>query len=288
MAVIIGSARGDERGRITGGQAGDQTGREVATETWYKASGGWRVLRAKDPAAAERIAWDMQAACDNNKIGYDQSENQTLWYEVRPLGFDCSKVTQPCETDCSQLVRVCVNYAGIPAGYFYTGDEAAVLLSTGAFIELTDKAYQNYSDRLRRGDILVTKKKGHTVVVLTDGPKAYVWGSDMTIAAQRFYKTPVDGEIWGQYTFNKRYLPNADDGWKWSLFAPKGSTLIKAMQKDLANAGFYKDDLDGIAGKNFVRGLQLFLNTMYPEDPLGVDGVMGAATCKRLGRFFGL
>lgn len=288
MAVIIGSARGDERGRITGGQAGDQTGREVAAETWYKASGGWRVLRAKDPAVAERIAWDMQAACDNNKIGYDQSENQTLWYEVRSLGFDCSKVTQPCETDCSQLVRVCVNYAGVPAGYFYTGDEAAVLLSTGAFIELTDKAYQNYSDRLRRGDILVTKSKGHTVVVLTDGPKSYVWGPDLTIAAQRFYKTPVDGEIWGQYTFNKKYLPNADAGWKWQLFSPKGSALIKAMMKDLGNAGYYKDDLDGIAGKNFVRGLQLFLNTMYPEDPLDVDGVMGAATCKRLSRFFGV
>lgn len=28
MAVILGSARSDERGKATGGQAGDQTGRE--------------------------------------------------------------------------------------------------------------------------------------------------------------------------------------------------------------------------------------------------------------------
>lgn len=282
MAVIIGSARGDERGRITGGQAGDQTGREVATEAWYKASGGWRVLRAKDPAVAERIAWDMQAACDNNKIGYDQSENQTLWYEVRPLGFDCSKVTQPCETDCSQLVRVCVNYAGVPAGYFYTGDEATVLLSTGAFIELTDKAFQNYSDRLRRGDILVTKKKGHTVVVLTDGPKAYEWDSVLTIKLQRLYETPVDGEIWGQYSFNKKHFPAAGYGWKWKLvpWQATGSALIKAMQQQLKDLGLYLGELDGVAGVKFARALQEYLNQRGAK--LDVDGYVGSKTVKAM------
>ena len=65
MSVKIGSARIDENGNAKGGKAGDQTGKEVSTQSWYRHSKGWRVFRAKDPAVAERIAQDMQWACDN-------------------------------------------------------------------------------------------------------------------------------------------------------------------------------------------------------------------------------
>ena len=113
MAVIIGSARGDENGGATGGKAGDQTGREVSTQSWYKHSKGWRVFRAKDPAARLKIAQDMEMACDNPHIGYDQNQRLTLYKAADPYGFDCGKVTVDCETDCSALVRVCCAYAGI-------------------------------------------------------------------------------------------------------------------------------------------------------------------------------
>lgn len=172
MAVLTGSARLDENEGIMHGQAGDQTGREVVTENWYLHKKGWVVLRAKDPAKAEKIAWDMQAACDNNNIGYDQSENTTLYNVASKVGFDCSKVKTPCETDCSQLVRVCCWYAGIKVGWFYTATEASVLMSTGQFDQLTDKKYTESSDYLKRGDILVTKTQGHTIVVLSNGSKA--------------------------------------------------------------------------------------------------------------------
>lgn len=287
MSVIIGNARSDEHGRITGGEPGDQTGKEVCMQTWYRDSRGWRILRPRDPEAAKKIAWDMQAACDNDEIGYDQSDNQSLYWAAMPYGFDCSKVDTPCETDCSQLIRVCVNFAGIPAAYFYTGNEADVLLSTGAFLELTGSQYQYKSDYLRAGDIGITKTKGHTWAALTDGSKAYLWSSELTIAMQRSYGTPVDGEIWGQYLLNKRYLPNADSGWKWSLM-PKGSALIRAMQEDLQSGGYYKDAIDGIAGKNFVKALQMFLNSLYPDDALTVDGVMGCQTVKRLCAYYGI
>ena len=82
MAVIIGSARIDENGKAHGGRAGDQTGREVSTQPWYKHSKGWVVLRAKDPIKAAKIAQAMRAACDNPNIGYDQYQNTTLWNEV--------------------------------------------------------------------------------------------------------------------------------------------------------------------------------------------------------------
>lgn len=175
MSVKIGSARIDENGKAKGGKAGDQTGREVSTQSWYdrkEAKKAWRVFRAKDPAVAERIAQDMQWACDNPHIGYDQGQRLTLYNVAKPLGFNCAKVATNCETDCSALVRVCCAYAGVMLPNFRTTTEASVLLNSGAFEEMKGDKYSHSSAYLRRGDILVTSIQGHTVVVLTNGPKA--------------------------------------------------------------------------------------------------------------------
>ncbi len=115
MAVIIGSARIDERGKASGGKAGDQTGKEVSTQNWYKHSKGWVLLRPKDPEKAAKIAQAMRAACDNPNIGYDQYQNTTLWNAVKDKGYDPALADTPCETDCARLVRVCCAYAGIMA-----------------------------------------------------------------------------------------------------------------------------------------------------------------------------
>ena len=172
MAVMIGSARCDERGRATGGRAGDQTGREVSTQAWYAHKKGWRVLRCKDRHMARQIAAAMRAACKNNKIGYDQAQRLTLYNRAKAVGFDPGRVTSACETDCSALVRVCMAFAGIMVGDFYTATEARIILATGLFEELTGDKYAKSSDYLREGDILVTRTKGHTAVVLSDGAKA--------------------------------------------------------------------------------------------------------------------
>lgn len=173
MSVIVGSARIDENGRATGGKAGDQTSKEVSTQSWYLSSKGWRVFRAKDPAVAEKIAQCMERACANSHIGYDQSQRNSLYSEAAKVGFDTAKVTKDVETDCSALVRVCCAFAGItslPAD-FRTGNMPKNLLATGAFVELTGSKYTEQSSYLGRGDILVTKTSGHTVVVLSNGSK---------------------------------------------------------------------------------------------------------------------
>ena len=82
--------------------------------------------------------------------------------------YDPALITAKVETDCSALVRLCLAYAGIFVGDFCTTDEYDVIMDTGRFINVTNPAGRN-PDYLRRGDILVTKVKGHTVVVLTDG-----------------------------------------------------------------------------------------------------------------------
>lgn len=172
MAVRIGSARIDENSKAHGGAAGDQTGKEVSRQDWYLHGKGWVLLRAKDAAAREMIAEDMEFACDNKNIGYDQYQRDTLYSASKSLDFNCSKVKMACETDCSALVRVCVNYAGIAVGNFRTTNQASVLMATGKFTRYDDDAHCKKSTNLLRGDILVTKTQGHTVVVLTDGSNA--------------------------------------------------------------------------------------------------------------------
>lgn len=171
MAVKIGSARIDENKHATGGKAGDQSGVEVSTQNWYKHSKGWRVFRAKNVAIGNLIADDMEYACLNPNIGYDQSQRGTLYTVSKPVLFNCKKVTKKCECDCSSLVRVCCAYAGIMLPNFRTSNEASVLLASGYFKEMKGKQYTDSSDYLMRGDILVTKTQGHTVIVLDNGSK---------------------------------------------------------------------------------------------------------------------
>lgn len=182
MAVRVGSARIDERGKATGGKAGDQTKGEVSTQAWYKHSKGWVVLRAKDDTVRSKIAEAMEAACANNHIGYDQSQRNTLYTAVQGKGFDPSKVTTDVETDCSALVRVCLAYAGIQVADFSTATEKSVIEKTGKFEVITAAGTCNSSTNLKRGDILVTKTKGHTVVVLDNGANVTVVAAPTPVA----------------------------------------------------------------------------------------------------------
>lgn len=255
MAVIIGSARIDENGNARGGKAGDQRGgREVSTQNWYKHSKGWRVFRAKDAAAREKIAQAMQWACDTNLIGYDQGERNTLYNAVKNVGFDVRKLDKPVETDCSALVRVCCAYAGIVMPDFYTANEPSVLLNSGAFVEMTGITYTDKSDYLLRGDILVTRTKGHTVVVLSDGSKAGVPNNK-----RRTLHKGDSGE-------DVKELQNIllSIGYKLPKYGADGEygaetiSAVKAFQKH------YGLEIDGICGQKTWAALEIAKNSAKP------------------------
>lgn len=151
--LMFGSARRDERGCYTGGAAGDQDGKEVMEQPGYVHSYGWDILRPKKISFAEKIAKGMILACDNPNIGYDQNQRGG----VIKHGVN-SKVKT--EADCGTTVRACCIYAGKDPGPFYTGNEKQVLLESGLF----DYVIFTGLDSVRVGDILVTRRKGHTVV----------------------------------------------------------------------------------------------------------------------------
>ena len=171
--VRVGSARIDENGKLMGGQPGDQTGLEVAIEPWYSHPKKYVVARAKRASVRESIASDMEAACANDMIGYNQARSWDLYDKSKPYGWDCSKVKVASDVDCSTLVRTCVAYAlqrDIP--WFSTLNEIEKLSETGEFEILRDKKYSQSPDYLLRGDILCTATQGHTLVVLDNGAKA--------------------------------------------------------------------------------------------------------------------
>lgn len=169
MAVRIGSARSSYGNTAPGDQNG---GKEVSTQDYYVHSKGWVLIRARDAKAREKIALAMERACANNDIGYSQGTRNTLYNDVKPYNFDPAKTTKKVNTDCSALVRVCCAYAGIAVGDFNTASETSALMGTGKFEKFTDAAHCKSSKKLMRGDILNTKTKGHTVVVLDDGSEA--------------------------------------------------------------------------------------------------------------------
>ena len=167
--VYIGNAVGDEHGKAHGGEPGDQTGKELRIQPWYLNKKGWRVFRPKSYEVAQKLAEDMRAACNNPNIGYDQKQRNTLYTVASRFGFDCKEVDEPCECDCSSLVRVCIAYAGIMLSNFNTATEPSKLINSGQFDELTDIEVTDTPDYLRTGDILVTAVKGHTAIVLNNG-----------------------------------------------------------------------------------------------------------------------
>lgn len=240
--IKIGQASRDERGRYSGGLAGDQDGKEVAIREWYNRP--WnKVLRCKDSKKAEKIAQTMEKACKNDFIGYDQNQRTTLYSLAKANEWKIEDIETPCETDCSALVAVCVNAAGIRvSGDIYTGNEANALLRTGEFELLTAPKYLLSDEYLKRGDILLYEFH-HTAIALQDGKKAeksrpaqveYPLGWNKSESGRWWYAESPHSHIAGRWAFI--------DG-RWYVFDMKGY-MITAWFKQ-GSDWYYLNPADG-------------------------------------------
>ena len=167
----IGHASLDENRNTKGGKAGDQTGREVCTTSWYKKSWSY-VLRAKDKDIAEKMAIACEKGCANSHLGYDQGQRNTLRTQAKLVGMDLSRITTDCECDCSSFMTACAECAGIkivyPSGNApVTANMVKWFSQTGMFEIITGEI--NNPAYLLRGDILVGAPNTHTVMVLDNG-----------------------------------------------------------------------------------------------------------------------
>ena len=135
MAIMVGSARHDENGKLVNGVAGDSlqvsstndTSGEVSMQKMYTHSKGWYILRPTDIEHSKALSKAMITACNNSNIGYDQNGR----YGVIKYGIDTNTKT---EADCSSLVRACIiKSLGVDVGDFSTINEASVLEKSKLF-----------------------------------------------------------------------------------------------------------------------------------------------------------
>lgn len=273
MSIMVGSARIDENGNISGGAAGDQKqsstsdySGEVSMQAMYTHSKGWYIMRPKSADHANKIAANMITACNNKNIGYDQTNR----YGVVKNGVNAP---QPTECDCSSLARECVKEAtGKDPGDFTTANEVSALKATGLFEEAMTYVNQSTTP-VYNGDILVTKTAGHTVVVVGGNPRSGSssvssgkldvdgqMGVETTKRAQRYFGTPVDGKISNQLSTYKSICPGILSA-EWEDVKEGGSSLVRAIQR------WVGAEEDGYLGPDTIKKWQKKMGTT-------VDGVI--------------
>lgn len=168
MAVIIGHASISENGTIQG-RAGDQTGKEVCTRSWYPKP--WGVyLEPLDDEMADRAAGYMEQICNNNNYGYSQPNR---WAGFNSIMANGKKVAAgKGDFDCSSLVLSCYIFAGLQiAASGYTGNMKNILVKTGKFKAHTDAAHTGSDAYAKRGGIYLAEGS-HVVMALSNGSKA--------------------------------------------------------------------------------------------------------------------
>lgn len=271
MPIIIGHASIDERGKINGGALGDQTNKEVCTRSYYMHSKGWYLLRPKSTAHANAIAEAMLRACNNPNIGYDQYNR----LGVITHGTNSNIKT---ECDCSSLVRQCViEGTNVDAGNFTTANEKTMLSATGLFenaISVTS------STIIYNGDILVTKTKGHTAIVVSGNSREAV--SITTTSSSTYTRNQcvkdiqaalggltVDG-LCGTKTLAK--LP--------TISKTKNSKhkIVQYVQRYLNSLGYECGTADSVFGAKTHNAVALY----QKRSGLVADGIIGKNTWKKL------
>lgn len=272
--MSISNCGSDERGKYSGGTAGDQTGREWYVRSWW--NDGWNVVMRHPNANTRNLIADMaKKAAENDLIGYDQSQRTTFWQHLKASNYDPAQITIACEADCSSGVAAIVKGAGYRLGDtkmqnvsvdIYTGNERAALQNAG-FTALYDSKYLTSDAYLLAGDILINEAR-HTTINLTNGSMAGNAGSSTTTSSSSGGKLDVDG-YWGAATtrrlqqfFGCSIVDGivssqwSGDAWR-HVGCPSfehdntgsGSTLMRCIQQKLGVSA------DGLCGQDTINAL---------------------------------
>lgn len=256
MAIKIGHASKNEFGKAVNGVAGDSTKKEVCIRTWY--NGSWDyVLRPRTQEIAEKSAQFVENICNNDNVGYDQEQRNSLFRQAQKVNFDCSKIVVKCECDCSSLIHVAVIAAGVNIAYgsnaFTTRNMADKLIDSGKYQKLTATKYLSDDKYLKRGDILVNKGK-HTVMVLENG------AHEETLATSATKKG-------NDYMFNPDTVKKGSEG--------KSVLLLQTMLKGKGYKGKNNKELglDGKCGGNSEYAINAYQSDRRKKGvELGTNG----------------
>lgn len=174
----ISNCGSDERGKYSGGVAGDQTGKEWQLKAWYNRP--WScVLRHPSSKVRRTIAELGIEAALNDKIGYDQSQRGTFWTQLKSVGYRPEKIKTACEADCSSGVASIIKATGYLLNNTTLQNVASTnntstlrsALKNAGFECLTASKYISKYSYLLPGDILLYDGH-HTCTNITKGKNA--------------------------------------------------------------------------------------------------------------------
>ena len=128
---------------------------------------------------------------------------------------------EPTSCDCSSLVRECVIEAsGKDPGNFTTANECGALMATGLF----DKSEYRQGMSLFTGDILVTKTRGHTVIVTSGTARKWEDSAPVQKSVTEIAKEVISGK-WGNGVERKQRLTLA--GYDYKKIQAEVNRLLK-------------------------------------------------------------
>jgi len=248
-------ASSDERGKLKGGNPGDQTGKEVKCGSIYN-FGQTRVYRCTDRSKAVKIGASAKAIALNDHFGYCQTHRTSGYEALLGVNWVVANVKTNVETDCSNMAACAVNVAYgralIPSSV-YSGNIGNALLATGLFKELKASKYLGKSEYIECGDIIVAPRK-HVIVAYTDGSKT----------SQNTISSTIQGVI-------------------------SGNSLIKRGQQEAIKFTGVNIATDGKVGNETKamksRVLQHAINLDYKAG-LVEDGKFGSASKSALGSHY--
>lgn len=257
--VKIGHASIDENRKISGGKAGDQTGKEVCIRDWYSGPiGGWNVLLVcTDTVIAQRAADYMRAICEDNDFGYDQSQRTTGYLTIVDAKGKVSNAA-PGEFDCSSLAAACYKLAGLNVTVNGTTRTLRKqLLATGKFIEYTDAAHLTTDAYALPGSLYLREGK-HIVMALEAGSKANVTTGSTTPNISVDVNSN-EAIIWN--FFKKKGLTDyAIAGLMGNLYAESGLSQINLQNTGNKKLGMtdaqYTAAVDNGSYTNFIKDSQ--------------------------------
>lgn len=251
---MISNSGGDERGNISGGKAGDQTGTEWWIIPWY--SRPWNcVLRHPDERVRKKIADLARKAANNNRIGYNQSNRDSYYNELKKVNYNPSKIVRKCDADCSAGVIANIKAAGHLLGIknlqtitcTYTGNMREALSDVG-FKVLTDSKYLTSDNYLLEGDILLNDKY-HVATNLTNGYKVTVSKTVKVSHNAALYKSAYRDTV-GKSSVPAKNIKRgtsvtwmSDDGFGWSKVKYKNEVYYIANShicKSISGLSTYK------------------------------------------------
>lgn len=296
MAKYIAHASIDENGKTKGGSAGDQTGKEVCVRTWYSKPWNQFFHIANDEVRIQ-FGNNMIDIANNNNVGYDQNQRNTLLTQAKKVNFDFAKISTKCECDCSSCITIALLgaiYTILGANAYKRALEILVVsgncATTSTFksraTKLTDIAVKCYTSSTYTastkkavfGDIY-NKSGSHIVCYVDDGKKVV---ENKILAFQQaaikdgfsFPKYGTDGE-WGSEceSVAKKAIIKArkENGKAVYLY----QNLTKIVQRAV---GIQGDEVDGKCGNSTKNYIVAYQN----EHKLEADGCVGLNTWREI------